>query len=67
MSNIIESHLLAKGDPVYIRKTVGEEDFCDNGCIIIDQIRVPFPDCARHGGPLNKGSVDYLNKDSIVL
>lgn len=26
-------------------------DFCLNGCLKVDNIEVPFPDCRRHGNP----------------
>lgn len=36
-----------------IRK-VGEPDFCNNGCVIVDDIRVPFPDCFRHANQFTR-------------
>lgn len=41
-----------------IRK-VGEPDFCDNGCVLVDDIRVPFPDCVSHGKP-------FTNNESVL-
>ena len=28
-----------------------ETDFCENKCVIVDGIKVPFPDCGTHGNP----------------
>lgn len=28
-----------------------ENDFCINGCLIVDGVKVPFPDCWNHGNP----------------
>jgi hypothetical protein len=41
-----------------IRK-IGDPDFCDNGCVLVDEIRVPFPDCLMHGKP-------FTEKQSVV-
>jgi hypothetical protein len=32
-------------------KSVMEQKFCNNGCLIVDGINVPFPDCFAHGNP----------------
>lgn len=32
-------------------KALLDNDFCDNGCVIVDDIKVPFPDCVSHGNP----------------
>jgi hypothetical protein len=31
-----------------------EEDFCIKGCMIVDGVKVPFPDCVSHGNPFTK-------------
>lgn len=36
-----------------IRK-VGEPDFCNGGCVLVEDIRVPFPDCKMHGKPFTE-------------
>jgi hypothetical protein len=41
---------LYKSDGTSLERTVGEEDFCGAGCLIVQGIRVPFPDCNIHGG-----------------
>lgn len=27
-----------------------EEVFCNSGCLLVDKILVPYPDCKTHGG-----------------
>ncbi len=33
-----------------------EADFCENKCVIIDGVKVPFPDCKSHGNPFTTDS-----------
>lgn len=42
---------LYKDDGITLLRKVGEQDFCDTGCLIVQNIRVPFPDCPTHGDP----------------
>lgn len=32
-------------------KSIIEQDFCENKCVTVDGIKVPFPDCKSHGNP----------------
>lgn len=34
-----------------------ENDFCTNGCVIVDGVKVPFPDCENHGNPFTKNTM----------
>lgn len=40
--------LLYKSDGIVKLRHVGVEDECGNGCLIVGEIRVPFPDCPSH-------------------
>lgn len=40
--------LLFKSDGVVRPRRAGIEDECGNGCLLVDEIRVPFPDCKAH-------------------
>lgn len=46
-------NMIYKSDCRTDRFTAGIEDFCGAGCLIIDQIRVPHPDCSAHSMPNN--------------
>jgi len=42
-------------------KGIIETDFCINGCVIVDGVKVPFPDCWSHGNPL------YTDPKCVIL
>lgn len=46
MSNQVTGNL-----PSSSHKALIDNDFCLNGCVIVDNIKVPFPDCSTHGNP----------------
>ena len=45
--------LLAKNTGNPKKKRKGTSDWCENGCLIVDDIRVPAPTCSVHGGTEN--------------
>lgn len=47
---------LAKNTGKPKKKKVGSRDWCENGCLIVDNIRVPAPTCPVHGGTENVDS-----------
>ncbi len=42
---------------------VKDNKFCDFGCVIVDGVKVPFPDCQSHGSPFDNnrkcGTIDF--------
>lgn len=51
--------IIYKSDGSAHKKVAGIGDFCDRGCVLVDNIRVPFPDCSLHGNP-------FTHKENMI-